>query len=250
MSGPMVLAVITARSGSKGVPGKNVRPVAGRPLIAWTIEPALRASRIDRTIVSTESEAIASVARSVGAEVPFRRPEELSQDDTPHLPVLLHAVEWMAKREAYKPDYVLLLQPTSPLRGSADIDAAVDLAIREKADAVVAVTETHHHPYLIVTLGPDGRIARFLPDAPKPGTGSVRRQELPTAYFINGAIYLVRTDVLLRERTLFPPATYPYVMPAERSLQIDDEWELRLADLVLAEQTRTAERGDDHAVLQ
>jgi N-acylneuraminate cytidylyltransferase/CMP-N,N'-diacetyllegionaminic acid synthase len=186
-------------------------------------------SSVNRVIVSTDDEEIASISRHWGAEVPFLRPAELAEDDSPHVPVLLHAVEWLKAHEAVTPGHVLLLQPTLPLRSSRDIDGAADLLREKDADSVVGVCEAPSHPYLTKKLGPDGRLEDFVP-AP---AGYLRRQSLPPAYAINGAIYLVRTDVLLRKRSFYTDRTYGYVMPPERSIDIDTPWDLYLVDLIL-----------------
>jgi N-acylneuraminate cytidylyltransferase/CMP-N,N'-diacetyllegionaminic acid synthase len=223
------LAVIPARGGSKGVPRKNLRLLAGKPLIAWTIEAALGAPSLRRVIVSTDDPEIAQVARRWGADVPFRRPSALARDETPGIEPVLHAVEWLAQHGGYQPDEVLLLQPTSPLRTARDIEAAIRLGRQTNADAVVSVTPVHEHPYWTKQLEPDGRLTSCAP----PEEAGLRRQELPPRYVVNGAIYLVRSSVLLAAHTFYTERTYGYVMPRERSLDIDTSWDFRLAELVL-----------------
>jgi len=224
-----ILGLITARGNSKGIPKKNIAPAAGRPLIAWTIEAARWARSIDRVVVSTDDPEIAAVSRQWGAEVPFSRPDELARDDSPHIPVVIHAVEWLMKEEGYHPDYVMLLQPTSPLRESQDIDAAVALAVEKGADAVVSGFEAPAHPYIIKRIDAQGRLADYV-DCPE---GYLPRQALPPAYALNGAVFLVRRQVLLDEQTLYPANTLAYIMPPERSLDVDTPWDLHLADLIL-----------------
>ena len=227
-----VLALITARGGSKGLHRKNVLPLAGKPVIAWTISAALESPSLNRVVVSTDDEEIAQVSREWGAEVPFMRPAELARDDSPHMSVVDHAIRWLEANQKVRPDYVMLLQPTSPLRTTADIEAATQLALEKQADSVVSVCLTHHHPYLTKKLAEDGTMADFM-SATQP---DLRRQALPPAYFLNGAIYLTRREVLLNEQTFHPVRTFPYVMPPQRSLQIDDPWDLHLADLILENQ--------------
>jgi N-acylneuraminate cytidylyltransferase/CMP-N,N'-diacetyllegionaminic acid synthase len=135
--------------------------------------------------------------------------------------------------ENYRPDYVMLLQPTSPLRTADDIDLAVQLAIKQKAEGVISVCETHQHPYLMTRIAQNGTLVGFMTGSPESGTNSIRRQELPSAYFINGAIYLIQSKVLLEKRTLLPTPTFPYIMPQERSFQIDEPGDLHLVDLIL-----------------
>lgn len=233
-----VLGLLTARGGSKGIPRKNIRLVGGKPLIAWSIEAALASRRVARTIISTDDEEIAQIACQWGAQAPFLRPAELAQDASPHLAVVRHALDWLAENEGYHPDYILLLQPTSPFRTSADIDAAIEIAQSHDAEAVVGVTPTHHHPLLTKTIRPDGTLENFMTS----DLAYLRRQDLPAAYAINGAIYLNRPAALLRDGTFSPSGAYAYVMPPERSLDIDTEWDLYLANLILSERQRHASK--------
>ncbi len=226
---PVCAAIIPARSGSKGIPGKNLRPVAGKPLIAWTVEAALAATLLDRVIVSTESSQIVEVALRYGAEAPFMRPENLAQDDTPGVAPVLHAAEWLEENQGYRPDLIMLLQPTSPLRISEDIDNAIALAVERKADAVVSVTPAEAHPYWMKQIHDDGRVTDFI----KLDRPIDRRQDLPPLYALNGAIYLARYKVLMEWKTFDTDNTFSFVMPPERSLDVDTPWDLYLADLVL-----------------
>jgi N-acylneuraminate cytidylyltransferase/CMP-N,N'-diacetyllegionaminic acid synthase len=226
---PEVLAVVPARGGSKGIPRKNLALCGGAPLIAYSIHAARRAKLVGRVIVSTEDEEIASVARNRGAEVPFLRPAELARDETPGIEPLLHCLDWLAAKEGYHPAYSIYLQPTSPFRLAADVDAAIELALQRDADAVVSVTEAKHSPYWIKVLDAEGRLRDSLPQSDAPA----RRQELPRLVALNGAIYLARTDVLLEKKTWYTERTHGYVMPAERSLDIDTPWDLSLANLIL-----------------
>ncbi len=224
-----VLAIVPARGGSRGIPNKNIALVGGQPLIYWTIAAARAAASIQRIVVSTDSPAIAEVARRCGAETPFLRPPELAQDDTPGLAPILHAIRWLAEHEGYRPEWVICLQPTSPLRTAGDIEAAVELARRKRADAVVSVAPLGHHPYWIKQVDEEGRLHDFLTgDHP-----SDRRQDAPPVYVLNGAIYLARRDVLLERETWYTGQTYACVMPLERSLDVDTPWDLHLADLIL-----------------
>jgi len=224
-----VLGIITARGGSKSIPRKNIQLVAGKPLIAWSIQAALACHNLDRVIVSTDDVEIEQVSGKWGAEVPFMRPVELSQDTSPHIDVIIHAVEWLAMHENYRPDYIVLLQPTSPLRTAHDIDSAITLAFTRDADFVISVSESPAHPYLNKRITEAGKLVDFV-DTPK---GYLPRQSFPPAYFVNGAIYLARRDVLLRERTWYTDNTYPYIMSLDNSLDIDTPWDLYLADLIL-----------------
>lgn len=231
LSGKTFLALIPARGGSKGIPGKNLAPAGGRPLLAWTLDAARNSQFLDRTLVSTDDPAIAAAARELGGEVPFLRPAEISGDDASPLLAIEHALAWLEREQGWRPDYIMLLQPTSPLRLTADIDAACRLAIEKNADGVVSVTEASPHPYLTRTVGKDGRLGDFLK---LPG-GYPRRQEFPAVHALNGAIYLGRREILVTRGTFYTDRTYAYVMPAERSLDIDTPWDLHLADLLLQE---------------
>jgi CMP-N-acetylneuraminic acid synthetase len=224
-----VIALITARGGSKGIPRKNLAPVAGQPLIAWTIRAALGSQHVSRLLVSTDDPEIAEASRAHGAEVPFLRPAKFALDDSTSFDVAAHALRWLAENEKCEPDYLLLLQPTSPLRTAADIDGAIELARARSADAVLGVCEASPHPYLARRIQGDGVLTDFIPITNKPS----RRQEYPPAYLLNAAIYLNRPASLLATRSFQPPGAIAYVMPQERSLDIDSPWELRIADLIL-----------------
>lgn len=229
-----VVALVTARGGSKGIPGKNLVPVAGKPLLTWTIEAALASRAVRRIVVSTDDEAIRQTALEAGAEVPFVRPAQYAQDHSSHLSVVLHALEFLETEEGRLPDYLLLLQPTSPLRLSSDIDAAIALAIQSSADSVVSVCETHHHPLLVKRISEQGRLVDYLSVDRKV---YLRRQDLPSAYALNGAIYLTRPQVLRIEGTFLPDNTVPYVMPQERSLDLDTPWDLKIVRWIMEDRT-------------
>ena len=179
-SRPTVLGVVTARAGSKGIPGKNTSRLAGKPLIAYTIESALASGVFDRLIVSTDDEEAARIARDMGCEVPFMRPAELAADDTPHLPVMQHAVAWMRDRQHYKPEWVMILMPTSPLRQPRHIVESVALAVESGADSVVSVDEmpAHFHPMRALKVDADGWARLLVGDRPV-RQRPVRRQGLP-----------------------------------------------------------------------
>lgn len=232
-----ILTIITARGGSKGIKRKNVQLVGGQPLIAWTIQAARRAHAVSRVVVNTDNQEIASVAQQFGAEVPFMRPESLAQDKTPSMDVLIHAIQWFREYEDYMPDYLLLLQPTSPLREAADIDAAIELAQAKDAEAIVSVSPTHAHPYWMKTISEDGRLEDFLTIEKR----FANRQSLPEVYMLNGALYLAKPQVLLDQQTWFTDKTYAYIIPQERSLDIDTPWEMKLADWLLKDRKKENE---------
>ncbi len=225
-----VVAVITARGGSKGIPYKNLAPVGGLPLVAWTVEAARASRLLDRVIVSTDDPAIADVCRAYGAEVPFMRPAEFARDDSPHIDVITHALAWLAADEGRTPDYVLTLQPTSPLRTADDIDAAILLARERTCDAVVGVTPMRHHPHFALRVGPGGTLYPCAGDRVR----EARRQDLPPVFVPNGAIYLNRSHALLVQREFVPNGAVPLVMAAERSIDVDEPADLELAEFYLA----------------
>lgn len=227
IEGLTVLGLIPARGGSKGIPGKNLVPLFGKPLVAWTIEAAATSRTMDRTILSTEDEGIASAARSLGCEVPFLRPKELAADDTPGIEPVLHALSMIRGF-----DIVVLLQPTSPLRTALDIDAAVTALVSNGAPAVVSVTEAASHPAWTYQVDEQGRLVPFLPAASRP----TRRQELPTAWALNGAIYVARTAWIMDSRSFLCPETIAFPMPAERGLDIDEPLDLLIAEAVFRHQ--------------
>ena len=231
-----VLGVITARGGSKGIPGKNLKLLAGKPLLAYTIDTARRSGALDRVILSTEDEAIATAGRDLGCDVPFIRPMDLAQDDTPHLPVVQHATRWMQERINYQPDAVMVLQPTSPLRTAEDIVAAVALLDTSGADSVLSVNEVpvHSHPMRTLRLDATGHAVLFVSGDPVRKRIN-RRQDLPPAWVMNGAIYACRTRVLFdAEPSLYGNRVVAYRMPANRSISIDDLEDWHAAERALS----------------
>lgn len=224
-----VLGLIPARGGSKGIPDKNIIPVDGQPLIAYTIRAANEAKRLKRFIVSTDSERIAVVCRKLGADVPFLRPVELAQDDTPTLPVVLHALNYL--KETY--EAVMILQPTSPLRSVEDIDRAVEMLEADpKADSVISVFKVgDNHPARMKFIR-DGVL--FDPPFAEQMEGQ-RRQDLPDIYLRNGAIYLTRTAVIMEQGSLKGKKSLALVMPEIRSVNIDSSIDLIVAEAFLRE---------------
>jgi CMP-N-acetylneuraminic acid synthetase len=223
-----ILTIIPARGGSKRIYKKNIRPLAGIPLIGWTIEAALRARIPQRVIVSTDDANIAQVSKSFGAEVPFMRPAEIASDTATSIEVVLHALEWWVSAENTTPDMIMLLQPTSPLRTTGDIEAAFDLYQDKTAEAVVSVCDIQHPITWVKKIGSHGELLHW----------QANRQTLPgeegeRLCRLNGALYLIAYKTLLRERTFIPTRTFAYVMPPDRSIDIDTPWEFRLAELVL-----------------
>jgi CMP-N-acetylneuraminic acid synthetase len=230
-----VAAVVPARGGSKGVPRKNLLRLGGHTLVAHAIHCARRAG-VARVLVSTDDPEIAEEGRRAGGEVPGLRPEALAGDSARTLDVVLHVLD---AADAH-PDALLLLQPTSPFRSSDDVRRALALlSERGDADAVVSVTPFDEpHPHKVKRIE-RGWLRPFLPGA----TSEAPRQELPAAYRLNGAIYLVRAAAMRRERTLLPAATLALLMPAERSLNIDHPWDVVLAEALLERGLVSLEHG-------
>lgn len=223
-----ILYLITARGGSKGLPGKNILPLQGKPLIAWSVEAALATKYKGKVVVSTDSEEIAAIAKQYGAEVPFMRPAALAGDSASSMDVVLHAIDFFSSHQEHF-DYIVLLQPTSPLRRASDIDAAIELLIAKKAEAVVSVCRAEHHPLWSNTLPPDGNMNDFI----RPEIKGKNRQQLPAAYRINGAIYIAAPAYLKKHGSFMGDRTFAFEMPAESSVDIDSEIDFALAEILL-----------------
>lgn len=217
-----VLAVISARGGSKRIPHKNILPLAEKPMIAWTIESALQAVGLSRVIVSTDDAEIAKISQQLGAEVPFLRPAELASDSATSVDVVLHVLDWLLQNGEPLPLFILLLQPTSPLRTAHDINASLALQKEKNASAVVSVCESGHSLSTLKRMISSGEMLPVSVDNPS-----------ERIFQLNGAIYLVSTDVFMKEKTFTPGNCFAYVMPQERSLDVDTPWDFHMADLVL-----------------
>jgi CMP-N,N'-diacetyllegionaminic acid synthase len=223
-----VLAIIPARGGSKGLPGKHTLQVAGRPLLAFSIEAAQSAQGIDRTVLSSDDDVIIATARSLGCDVPFRRPRELATDEARTIDVVMHALDQLP---GY--DVVVLLQPTSPLRTSDDIDAAMACFASRGAPACVSVCPTEHSPYWMYRIGDNGSLLPFI----DPPDGGLRRQDLSDPYVLNGAIYIADVAWLRVNQTFVTRDTVAHVMPVERSIDIDTLADFEAFKTALAEKS-------------
>jgi CMP-N,N'-diacetyllegionaminic acid synthase len=226
VTSPNILMVIPARGGSKGILKKNIASLAGKPLIYYTIDAALKTKYLKRVVVSTDDPEIAIIAKNAGAEVPFFRPSILSQDETSTVSVVQHAVVNMEESLGNRFDFVVLLQPTSPLRDERYIDLAVEKILETGADSVITVCTVKHHPFWNFVAHND-RLNSLLPNCDK----SSRRQELPQTYAPNGAVYVVKRDVLFNENTLFGKDLRGIIMPPEESIDIDDYYDWFLAEM-------------------
>ncbi len=221
-----IIAIIPARGGSKEIPRKNIRLMSGKPLIALSIEAALKSKCIDRVVVSTEDKEIAEISREYGAEI-IERPKELAKDESSTIDAILHALE-VLKAENYNPDIIILLQPTSPLRNAEDIDSAIELFLNSDCESVVSVREVGHSPYWCFEIE-DGYLKSLFGDEYL----RMRRQELEKVYMPNGAIYISTPENLRKYKGFYCLRTIPYIMPPERSIDIDNEIDLMLAELLM-----------------
>jgi CMP-N-acetylneuraminic acid synthetase len=223
---PKILAMILARRGSIGLQRKNVKLLLGKPLIAWTIEQAKKSKYIDRIIVSTEDEEIAEISRRYGAEV-IERPEELAKDETPTIDVIFHVLE-ILKMKNYNPEIVVLLQPTSPLRDAEDIDNAIKMFLNSDCESVVSVCEVEHPPYWSFEIE-----EAYLKPLFDKRYLRMRRQDLERTYIPNGATYVSTPQTLYKYKGFYCNYIIPYIMPIERSIDIDNEIDFMLAELLV-----------------
>ncbi len=225
-----VLALVPARGGSKGVPRKNIRAFGGRPLLNWTLEVARDCSIIDRVLLSTDDVEIAEAGRILGAHVPFMRPADLAKDDTPDFPVFEHAMAWLEKNEKTRPDIVVWLRPTSPLRAPEDIEKAVRLLQDTKSHAVRSVCAVEHHPYWMKQMKND-KLFPLISGMDE--TQFSRRQLLPPVYRLNGAVDVILCRAALEHKALFAGDVRGYLMPADRSFDLDTEMDFEVAEALL-----------------
>ena len=228
----MILGITPARGGSKGIPGKNIRKVCGKPLISFTIEVALATPEIDRYIVSTDDEEIARVAERYGAEVPFMRPQELARDDSPEWRTWQHAVRTLDNMDGGKIEVLVCVPPTSPLRAVEDVDACVDLLLQTDADLVCTVRPAHRNPYYNMVVLDDQGYARL---AVTPSGAIHRRQDAPFMYDMTTVAYAVRPEFLLRATSIFEGKVKSVLVPDERALDIDTELDLKFAEFLLSQ---------------
>ena len=226
IAGKSVLALIPARGGSKGLPRKNVLPLGDRPLIGWTIAAAQASRFVDRIVLSSDDPEIIAVARSLGCDAPFVRPAALATDKAHSIDVALHALGVLGTRY----DYLVLLQPTSPLRTAADIDACIERCAQSNATSCVSVVEAHQHPAWMFQMAPAGRLQRYAT-----GDMALRRQDLPPIYVLNGAVYVADTAWLTEVRAFLGEGTLGYAMPESRSMDIDTPFDLQVAEMMLEE---------------
>jgi CMP-N-acetylneuraminic acid synthetase len=225
-----VLGIVPARGGSKGIPRKNITPLLGKPLLAYTAAAALAAKSLTRTVLSTEDEEIARIGSDYGLDVPFLRPAELALDDTPTIPVLQHVVRWLERAgEVY--DAVFILQPTNPLRRPEDIDGSIELLEKTGADSVISFVDVgEKHPARMKFITPEGKVI----DPPfKEQFEGQRRQELTKLYLRNGAVYVTRRNVLMEQDSVQGQDCRAWLIPEERACNIDTRFDLFIAEQML-----------------
>jgi CMP-N-acetylneuraminic acid synthetase len=230
VDGKTAIGIIPARGGSKGLPGKNIRPLCDKPLIAWTIEKALQSRHLDKVMVSTDSVEIAEIARRFGAEVPFLRPDELAGDAASSFDVVAHALEHYRQNGQIAYDYTVLLEPTSPLRADDDIDRMLEKldANADRADGIISVGEVSEHPSIMKRLSGD----RFEPFCPQLSQ-TTRRQDNTPAYFPYGVAYIAKTPVLLGEKTFYLSNAAWYQIERYQAYEIDDIYDFLCVESVM-----------------
>ena len=225
-----VVALICARGGSKGLPGKNIRFLAGRPLIAWAISQAKAVKRVERVIVSTDSEDIAEVARQAGAEVPFLRPAQLAQDNSPEWLVWRHALDFVKGDAGTYPDGLLVVPATAPLRAVTDLEQCLDEYEKGGVDVVVTVTDAHRSPYFnMVQVRKDGTVGLVIP----PRSAIVRRQDVPVVYDLTTVAYVARPEFVMTQNGIFEGRVRSVHVPLERAIDIDTALDFKIAECLM-----------------
>ena len=231
-----VLGLVNARGGSKGIPGKNIKTLLGKPLIAYSIEAGLASRSVTDVVVSTEDEEIARVARECGAQVPFVRPAHLSADNVRQMGAVLHALEFLERVKGAAYDIIVLLQPTSPMRSAADIDAAIDTMLSAGADSVVSLSPVTEHPYQMYRID-EGRPVKFV-EKPR-----MQRQQFSEVYIANGAVYAARRSVVVEKESFFGGNCVAYVMNDECSVTIDEPSDWTRAEFFMSRECTDSRRS-------
>ena len=227
--GKRILAIIPARGGSKGLPGKNIKEMFGKPLIAWSIEHAQKSKYVDEIFISTDSREIADVAEKFGAPCPELRPEYLARDTAPSSEFIVYTLEKM-KREGKHFDYFILLEPTSPLRDVEDVDNSIQMLIDSpESESIVGVAMSGTvHPAYMVVKGENGFLKALMPDKQ-----SLRRQDLPDVYFFEGSVYVSEVEAYLKKLTFYHDKTLPYIVPEWKSHEVDDIVDFKIIELIM-----------------
>ena len=229
IKGRKILAIIPAREGSKRLPHKNKMELNGKALIEWTIQPVLESGLIDTTLISTDDDDILELVKKYDVVAPFKRPKELADDKASIFEVIVHAIEYFKSKEIYF-SHVLLLQPTSPLRNSKDIDKAIQ-KLNEKTKSIVSVCETEHSPLWTNVLPSDLSMKDFISEKYK----NIRSQDLPLYFRLNGAIYVSEIEYYIKNKGFFGPDTYACIMPINRSIDIDNKMDFELCKIMMNE---------------
>ena len=230
IDGKSVLAIIPARGGSKGLPGKNIRPMCGKPLIGWTIDKAKKCRYLDMILVTTDDQKIANIAQNFGAYVPFIRPAEFATDQSSTYDVIRHALSYLNDTECKEFDYVVLLEPTSPLREDDDIGQMLELIVarQEEFDSIVSIGEVTEHPSIMKRLLAEG-IEPFCPDLAQ----TTRRQDNAAAYFPFGVAYIAKTSSLLEENTFYTRRCMHFLIKRYQNYEIDDIYDFLCTESVM-----------------
>lgn len=224
-----VYCLILARGGSKGIPHKCIADLNGKPLISYSIEPALKSKYIDRVVVSTDDDKIADVSKQYNAEVPFMRPPEFATDEASSVSVIIHALDYFKKVESKFPNILVVLQPTSPLRITDDIDKSIEIYAKSEANTLVSVTKPEISPYWFKKLDDNRYLTNFI----SPPEEYYRRQDSDNLYILNGAVYIYDSEKFLLNKINKDSPVVSYVMPIERSVDIDTPLDLEFVEFLL-----------------
>ena len=223
-----ILGIIPARGGSKGIPSKNIKKLHGKPLIFYTIREAKKSKFLSRIVVSTNDEKAANISKRYGVYV-IKRPKKLSIDTTPSEAVIKHTINYLKKKEGFHVDIVVILQPTSPLRKVNDIDNSIKKFLNSNCSSVVTVCQTPHTPYWMYKIGRNDKLEKLI----KSKKVIKRRQDSPPVYQLNGAVYVTHAKKIMKDENIFSGDVRAYIMPYERSIDIDNVVDLKLADFLL-----------------
>ena len=229
-----VLGLIPARGGSKGIKGKNIKSLGGKPLIEYTFDAALESKRLSRIILSTDSAEIAEIGKRRGIGVPFIRPSDISSDESPARSYVQHCLDFLRDNENYKPDVIVILQPTTPFRNASDIDLCVNLLLQCECDSVISVAEqpSKYHPNWYLVVSPDGLLRPYSLRSWEQVVP--RRQDLLPIYIRNGAVYVFWHKTFLKTKNIYGTKVIPYIMPPERSINIDDMGDWQRAEFAIS----------------
>lgn len=234
-----VLGIVLARAGSKGLPGKNWKPLMDKPLVQYAIEAGINSKYIDDVIISTDCEQCLKIARNLGIEVPFRRPNELSSDGVSSADVIAHAFDFLNGNGRFY-DMFVLLEPTSPLRDGVDVDKALEIMINGGHESLVSVCQAEdQHPSFMFNIKADGTLVSWSGDKFIP----LRRQEIQATYYLDGSVYASNTDIFLEKRTFCHAKTGAYMIPKWKALEIDDLWDFICIEAIMKYRQENAEVG-------